>query len=290
MSEDQYRALVLSASGLPGRAVVEELLPNYPTEGAFAKVTALVNRSLKAQDTYWPLQSPERPELQLVDGANLPTQGNTGRVRKGASGKGRSISHVYYFAFKQEDDLEFEIKTNCGMLERLFIAWPSGTMGYGIYHKGRFLKAPLPHQGETSTRIGFAPSGSTYSFAAHWAAYFSLYALVEGQGAKVPLLGTKATWTAPWTDASSSTIARTAIWASLHPDSKTAGELFNIADDEYANRHAHVWQGGHLDRVGYHMDFDKQLSLERAQFTEEPDTIQSWLNAYDRFKAAGMVL
>ncbi|TFK47055.1 hypothetical protein OE88DRAFT_1739080 [Heliocybe sulcata] len=401
MSDNNHHALVLGASGLAGWAVVDELLSNYPSEGTFAKVTALVNRPLKAEDTYWPLPSADRPKLQLVDGVDL-TRETPEEFAKVLLGKGvdmGSVTHVYYFAYRQDDDHQLEIKTNCGMLERLvdtlnlvstkfkFLAWPSGTMaspsitlseteltslqGYGIYHKGGLLKAPLvetmdplpePYRSGTwyytfqqilktksegkswtwcqvrpDAIVGFAPSGSTYSLAAHWAVYLSLYALVEGKGAKVPFPGNEAAWHALWTDASSSIIARAAIWASLHPE-KTAGELFNVADEarpvtnkerwpalaayfglegtspagddssilkpsEYVTKHAHilaakglkvqVWQGGHLDLVGYNFDFDKQLSLDKirsAGFTEERDSIKSWLKTFDKFKAAGMIL
>jgi len=42
--------------------------------------------------------------------------------------------------------------------------------------------------------IGFTPNGSAFNLTAHWATYLSLYAHVEGKGAKVPFPGTEAAY------------------------------------------------------------------------------------------------
>jgi len=78
--------------------------------------------------------------------------------------------------------------------------------------------------------VGFAPNGSTFGLAGHWASYLSLYALVEGKGAKVPFPGTEEGYTCLFNEASAEIIAKFAIWASLHPDKAGGGQLFNIAN------------------------------------------------------------
>lgn len=44
-------ALVFGASGLAGWGVVDQLLENYPAEGTFSKVTALVNRPFSVAES-----------------------------------------------------------------------------------------------------------------------------------------------------------------------------------------------------------------------------------------------
>jgi nucleoside-diphosphate-sugar epimerase len=92
-------ALVFGASGLAGWAVVDQLLRNYPAKGAFGKVTALVNRPLKLERSFWSLDIPERPELQLVDGINL-VSGSPEEFLEALQKKVKGmedVTHVYYF-------------------------------------------------------------------------------------------------------------------------------------------------------------------------------------------------
>lgn len=54
-----------------------------------------------------------------------------------------------------------------------------------------------------------------------------------------------------------------------------------------------VWQGGFLDTVGEYLSFDRYMSLEKireAGFGEEVDPVGSWYKAFERFKAAGMIV
>ncbi len=64
-------AMVFGASGLAGWGVVDQLLDNYPTQGTFSKVTAMINRPFSVAESYWPSPSPSRPKLELVSGVNL---------------------------------------------------------------------------------------------------------------------------------------------------------------------------------------------------------------------------
>ncbi|EJD42574.1 hypothetical protein AURDEDRAFT_115013 [Auricularia subglabra TFB-10046 SS5] len=369
-----HHALVSGASGLAGWAVVDELLANYPATGTFERVTALVNRPLRLEDSFWPASSPERPRLSLVDGVNLleGSEAEFADFLKQHVPNVASVTHVYYFAYKQEDIWEVEVRANTTMLERVvsalellapglqFIAFPSGTRGYGIYVPGGLHKAPLvesmdplpePYRSQVfyfafqellrkassgkswtwaelrpDAIIGFTPHGSTYNLTAHWAAYLSAYARVEGRGASVAFPGTVACYDAQSNDASAAILARTAIWASLHPG-RTGGETYNVADSAapmtmrtrwpalaayfglvgappdpaatrpgaYVKMHAgraENWKGEFLDTVGDYLSSNRQLSLDKlrsAGFDEERDPIKSWHMAFDRFSAASII-
>ena len=92
-------ALVFGASGLVGWGVVDQLMENYPTEGTFSKVTALVNRPFTLAESYWPSPSASRPELELVSNIDL-TQGTveefTALLEKKVPDIA-SVTHVFYF-------------------------------------------------------------------------------------------------------------------------------------------------------------------------------------------------
>jgi len=52
-NSSNLHALVFGASGVAGWSVVDQILSNYPREGTFSKVTALVNRPLNFEESYW---------------------------------------------------------------------------------------------------------------------------------------------------------------------------------------------------------------------------------------------
>lgn len=92
-------ALVFGASGLAGWGVVDQLLSNYPAQGTFSQVTALVNRPFSVADSYWPDASPSRPKLQLVSHVNL-LQGTVKALTDFLKDKVRdvcSVTHAFYF-------------------------------------------------------------------------------------------------------------------------------------------------------------------------------------------------
>ncbi|KAF7354594.1 Sirq protein [Mycena sanguinolenta] len=275
MTTSTGHAIVFGASGLAGWGVVDQLLQNYPTKGTFSKVTAVVNRPISVAESLWPIT--DSPAFGLVTGINL-AKGSVETFTALLKEKIHDIStvtHVYYFVYMQNNDPRLEIETNCGMLERVvgaieplcpnfrFLAWASGTLGYGISkpgggpfkppYKESMGRLPPPDtnfyyafedilterskgknwtwcQVRPDAIVGFSPNGSTYSLPAHWATYLSLYRAVEGEGASVPYPGTEASYDTKFTDASSEMIAKLAIWASLHPDKAGGGQLFNIAD------------------------------------------------------------
>lgn len=93
-----HHALVIGASGLIGWSVVDQLLQPYPSPSPFRKITALVNRPLKLEDSFWPANKPGRPELSLTSGVNLLCDDDEFEtILKDKVTNPGSISHVYYF-------------------------------------------------------------------------------------------------------------------------------------------------------------------------------------------------
>ena len=92
-------ALVFGASGLAGWGVVDQLLSNYPAQGTFSRVTALVNRPFSVADSYWPSALPSQPELQLVPHVNLlkgSVEELTALLKCEVAGIG-NVTHAFYF-------------------------------------------------------------------------------------------------------------------------------------------------------------------------------------------------
>lgn len=145
-----------------------------------------------------------------------------------------------------------------------FFVYPGGTRGYGIYLPGGIFSAPLsesmadtlpedykktvayPHYRallsyESANAnwtwcelcpdaiIGFTPNGSGFSLAGHWAMYLYTFKLVHGEGTEIPFPGTTAGYDSLYTETSAKTLARVAIYASLHPQDFRK-RIFNVAD------------------------------------------------------------
>jgi hypothetical protein len=66
-------ALVFGASGLAGWGVVDQLLSDYPVPGTFSTVTALSNRPLIVEDSFWPVRRSGDgvPKFDLISGVDL---------------------------------------------------------------------------------------------------------------------------------------------------------------------------------------------------------------------------
>ncbi|OLN92064.1 3-oxo-Delta(4,5)-steroid 5-beta-reductase [Colletotrichum chlorophyti] len=151
-------AIVFGAAGLLGWATVEQLLSNYPVEGSFDRVTAVINRPLPESDFFWPPDSSSRPDLQIVSGINL-FDSSAADLTKDLGDKVdgiENITHVFYFVFKEvNEDHTRECQANCNMMQRVVDAidvlsprlksfvYPGGTRGYGIYVPGGTFHAPL---------------------------------------------------------------------------------------------------------------------------------------------------
>ena len=96
-------ALVVGASGLIGWAVVDQLLRSYPAPHAFSKVTALVNRPLKLEDSFWPVEGrgDGGPELVLVPGVNLMRDDEeVERVILNEAKDVECVRYVFYFGMQ----------------------------------------------------------------------------------------------------------------------------------------------------------------------------------------------
>ncbi|KAF9888470.1 hypothetical protein FE257_008577 [Aspergillus nanangensis] len=76
--------------------------------------------------------------------------------------------------------------------------------------------------------IGFVPNNSAHNLAQWIALYLSLYREIHGEGAEVVFPGTKS-WSILSNDSNQDTIARFAIYASLHPEA-SAGKSLNCSD------------------------------------------------------------
>ncbi|KZL82598.1 sirq protein [Colletotrichum incanum] len=395
MSERNH-AIIFGAAGLLGWATVEQLLSNYPAEGSFDQVTAVINRSLSESEFFWPKDSTNRPSLQIVSGVNLngTTEDLTRQLEDKVQGV-KDITHVFYFVFNPvNNDHIRECEVNCGIMQRVVdslillspdlksFVYPGGTRGYGIYVPGGTFEAPLnesmadnlpaeyaktvayPWFRKILTRasegkswtwsevcpdavVGFTPNGSGFSLALHWAQYLSLYAYNRGLDEKsdlpieVPFPGNESGYNSLFTPVSSRILGRITIHTSLN-GGKCNAKIINMADCSMPTKFSEIWpslanwfglkgvgptgddndlkpgeyiqenkyvfeQNGlkkaivagvgdgssQLDRVGYWLSFDRQLSLERLRsigFTEERNPVEGWLEAFGKFRDAGIII
>ncbi|KAK7049975.1 hypothetical protein VNI00_005406 [Paramarasmius palmivorus] len=149
-------AIIFGASGITGWAVVDQLLRGYPTKGTFTRVTALINRPFPLSKSGWVLDT-DIPEIQLVSGVDLVAGSAEESIRslKERIESLESVTHAFYFAYKQAEDPHMEIEMNCEMLKSAlsaleqyspnlqFIVFPSGANAYGVSCGGGFLSPPF---------------------------------------------------------------------------------------------------------------------------------------------------
>ncbi|KAI1641838.1 uncharacterized protein F4817DRAFT_29579 [Daldinia loculata] len=158
MARSDRHGLVFGGTGLIGWGVVNELLSGYPEQGVFNRVTAVTNRSLKSEDTYWPEALPGLPELQICSGVDLLN--GTGEDLAATLEKRvpdiQGVTHVFYFVFTSfSNDFEQECALNCGIMRKVAKAvnmlcpslqsfvYSGGTRGYGIYDPNINFETPL---------------------------------------------------------------------------------------------------------------------------------------------------
>lgn len=101
----QNHAVVMGASGLIGWGVVNELLSQDSIAAhTFGRVTAIVNRPINQEDTFWPHEHPDQPKLLIVDGVNLmdDEQKVTAMLREKIP-DASTITHVFYFGALDRD-------------------------------------------------------------------------------------------------------------------------------------------------------------------------------------------
>ena len=77
--------------------------------------------------------------------------------------------------------------------------------------------------------VGFVPNNNYYCMAQILATYLALYAKINGKGSEVVFPGTQRSWECLSQDSSQDVIAKTAIYASLHPQ-ETSGQRYNVTD------------------------------------------------------------
>ena len=94
MVTNHNHALVIGASGLIGWALVNELLST--SLSPFTHVTALVNRPLVLEESFWPSEGSSK--ISLVSGVDLSSSDEEfERVFREKVKDVESISHVFYF-------------------------------------------------------------------------------------------------------------------------------------------------------------------------------------------------
>ena len=95
----QAQAIVFGASGLNGWSIVNQLLSNYPKPETFSTITAVTNRPLTLEDSYWPHSQPGHPQLTLVSNVNLSdgTADELAAVLREKIRDVHHITHAFYF-------------------------------------------------------------------------------------------------------------------------------------------------------------------------------------------------
>ena len=330
MTKNNNHALVIGASGLIGWSVVNQLLQCYPAEGTFSRVTALVNRPLELEKSFWPKATESTPELELIAGIDLlcADEQLEATLKEKIASVG-SITHVYYFGTSKpghqvlltsadkKKSIQRQLRPHPRSrpqrrhdapprprhhppiprpkILRLprrharklpFQATPPPSLsspsnptdleqGYGIYRPNGIFSAPLleemahnlpadyketvayPHYRamlslESANAnwswcelvpdaiIGFTPNGSGFSLAGHWATYLSTYRLVYGEGAEVRFPGVLKGYESFFTSVSASSLARVAVFASMHPE-EFGERIFNVADSEKPASMRQIW-------------------------------------------------
>ena len=161
------------------------------------------------------------------------------------------------------------------------------------HHIKREPLSSFSHTRSPIEKIGFVPNGSTYNLLAHWATYLSLYALVEGKGAKVYFPGTLPAYNSLFNDASADIIAKFSIWASLHPETCGGGQLFNIADQARPSRMSERWPAianyFGLEGVGPPVDGGKDVLKPGAYIEKHQRALDEWGGKSSRvFKAEAL--
>ncbi|KAI1500240.1 hypothetical protein F5X99DRAFT_386906 [Biscogniauxia marginata] len=113
-------ALVFGASGISGWAFVNEILHDYPKKGIWGKAHALTNRPLPRESSYWP----DDPRLNIVSGIDIlgGSQDDLEKAIKEKIPDVNQVTHVFYMAYKQDNDADEESRVNLAMFSRAITA------------------------------------------------------------------------------------------------------------------------------------------------------------------------
>ncbi|GJD04345.1 sirq protein [Colletotrichum higginsianum] len=316
---ERNHAIVFGAAGLLGWATVDQLLSNYPTEGSFDKFTVVINRPLSEIEFFWPKESASRPSLQIVSGVNLnsTTEDLTRQLEDRVQGV-KNVTHVFYFVFNQvADDHIRECEVNCGIMQRVVdsltslssnlksFVYPGGTRYLSLYAYNHGVN----DKSETPVEVPFPGNEGGYKslftpVSSRVLGRIAVHVSLNGEkcDAKIINMADSATPTSfsqIWPDL--------AGWFGLKGVGPTGDEKA-LKPGEYVQKNKHLFEregfskavvagvgGGssQLDSVGYWLSFDRQLSLERLRvvgFTEERDPVEGWLEAFEKFRQAGIIM
>ena len=141
-------ALIFGASGISGWAITNQILHDYPTQGTFAKVTALTNRPLPAEYAMWSRDA----RLNVVSGIDLMkgSQSDLESVMREKISDIESVTQVFYYSYKFDADPNKEAEINMSMLDRSvraveslsselsYVVLPTGTKAYGVHLLDKF--------------------------------------------------------------------------------------------------------------------------------------------------------
>ncbi|KAI1625814.1 hypothetical protein EDD37DRAFT_692827 [Exophiala viscosa] len=150
-------ALVFGASGVSGWSFVNEILNDYPKKGVWQEVYALTNRPLSKETSCWP----DDPRLSIVSGIDLlkGTQEDLEAELKEKIPHVDRVTHVYYLAYKANNDMHKELKDAVDMFQRSttamdclspaleFVILQTGAKMYGCHllenHPTDYMSVPL---------------------------------------------------------------------------------------------------------------------------------------------------
>lgn len=88
--------------------------------------------------------------------------------------------------------------------------------------------------------VGFVPNNNIYCLAQTLALYLSLFAIIEGPGTECAFPGTEKSWKNLTNESNQDTVAKFAIYASLHPEI-TDSDRFNTVDNAKPSSWSQKW-------------------------------------------------
>ncbi|KZT37923.1 hypothetical protein SISSUDRAFT_808400 [Sistotremastrum suecicum HHB10207 ss-3] len=146
-----YHALVFGASGISGWEACRQLL-TYPTASTFSQVTGLTNRPLTREAALLPLD----PRLRLISGVDLQKSVEELITDLTQIPNIQTVTHVFYYAYKQVEDKVELNKVNTQMLETAItgliklnaplkhVMLQTGGKAYGPEFYGQVPFPPIP--------------------------------------------------------------------------------------------------------------------------------------------------
>ncbi|KAJ5407791.1 hypothetical protein N7509_001674 [Penicillium cosmopolitanum] len=164
MTPNQNRhAIVFGCTGISGWALVNQLLSGYPAIDTFEKVTAISNRPFDLDDAQWPCEDDDT-RLQIVSGLDLLAEDDISlqRILSEKVSSVRTVSHIYFAAYRESHDGPEECRMNKQMLsvsvqtiEKLSSNFQSVTLITGTKAYGVLLGDKFPFRGQAPLKESF---------------------------------------------------------------------------------------------------------------------------------------